>query len=173
MTTWPPTLRVRKLRCWTRNSRRAPRRPLRRPRVCPAGVHGLAPRRARGRRKRRRRLPKKAAKARREAEAKRRDAGKSHVIISEKYDKKAATLTARQVPFGFGSREVYEASLRQPLGREFNSDRTYRDLNRPKLLTTAGAVIAAPKKPTATGGGAGGSGRAKGSAGKRKPLGVK
>eukprot|EP00793_Prasinoderma_coloniale_P002280 PRCOL_00002788-RA len=116
---------------------------------------------------------KKAAKARREAEAKRRDAGKSHVIISEKYDKKAATLTARQVPFGFGSREVYEASLRQPLGREFNSDRTYRDLNRPKLLTTAGAVIAAPKKPTATGGGAGGSGRAKGSAGKRKPLGVK
>ena len=113
---------------------------------------------------------KQASRERRVAEAKRRDAGKAHVIISEKYDKKAAILTARQVPFGFGSKEVYEASLRQPIGVEFHgSDTAFRELTRPKLLKTEGSAIAPPSKPKGGAPKASG-GVAKRKGGKRKPL---
>ena len=116
---------------------------------------------------------KSAFQKKKEAEAAKqasREAGKAHVIISEKYDKKAAILTARQVPFGFGSKEVYEASLRQPIGVEFHgSDTAFRELTRPKLLKTEGSAIAPPSKPKGGAPKASG-GVAKRKGGKRKPL---
>lgn len=49
-----------------------------------------------------------------------------NVVISEKFDKKAAQFHVESVPFGYSNKEVYEASLRQPLGRDFNTDASFR-----------------------------------------------
>ena len=61
---------------------------------------------------------------RQEAIAKRKDAKLAHVVISERYDKKAARYGTPSVPFG--AKDVYERSMRQPLGREFNTDSSFR-----------------------------------------------
>ena len=50
----------------------------------------------------------------------------AHVVISERYDKKAARYGTPSVPFPFGAKDVYERSMRQPLGREFNTDSSFR-----------------------------------------------
>lgn len=48
------------------------------------------------------------------AAASRADAKLQHVILSEKYDRKAMSrYTTEQVPFPFDSRETYERSMRQ------------------------------------------------------------
>jgi U3 small nucleolar RNA-associated protein 14 len=78
----------------------------------------------------------KAAKAR-------RDASLKHVVISEKYDKKAAALNVETLPHGYDSKEVYEGAMRTPLGPDVN----FRDLTRPKILKNAGAVIKPMKFP--------------------------
>ncbi|KAG2441194.1 hypothetical protein HYH02_010038 [Chlamydomonas schloesseri] len=82
-----------------------------------------------------------AAKQRAEAAAGRRDAGMKYVVVSEKWDKKAAKYTAPAAPFPFTSPEAYERSLRQPLGREFNPDQAFRDLTRPAVIKQAGVTI--------------------------------
>ncbi|PNH08472.1 U3 small nucleolar RNA-associated protein 14 [Tetrabaena socialis] len=66
----------------------------------------------------------------------------THVVVSEKYDKKATKYTAPAAPFPFTSPEAYERSIRQPLGREYNPDAAFRDLTRPAVIKQAGAVIA-------------------------------
>ena len=63
----------------------------------------------------------------------------------EKFDKKAAGFNVEHPPHGFDSKEVYEGSMRAPLGSDVNTDRAFRDLTRPKVLKNAGAVI----RPTA------------------------
>lgn len=56
----------------------------------------------------------KAAKAREAAAAGRKDAGLSHVVLSEKWDKKAmGKYAVQQVPFPFDSKDTYERSIRQ------------------------------------------------------------
>lgn len=45
------------------------------------------------------------------------------------------------VPYPFESREAYERSLRQPLGREYNTEAAFRDLTRPSVIKDAGVVI--------------------------------
>ncbi|GFR45758.1 hypothetical protein Agub_g7173 [Astrephomene gubernaculifera] len=84
----------------------------------------------------------KATKQRAEAAANRKDAQLKYVVISEKWDKKAAKYTAPTAPFPFTSQEAYERSLRQPLGREYNPDVAFRDLTRPAVLKQAGVAIA-------------------------------
>ena len=56
----------------------------------------------------------------------RKDAKLAAVVISERYDKKAAKYATPQVPFPFDSRDTYERSIRQPLGRDFNTDASFR-----------------------------------------------
>ncbi|CAM6099546.1 unnamed protein product [Calypogeia fissa] len=73
--------------------------------------------------------------------SKRKDAQMKHVIISEKLDKKAAKYTAPSVPFPFSSREVFERSIRQPIGRDFNTDKAFRDMTRPAVIKSAGVII--------------------------------
>ena len=86
------------------------------------------------------------AKRLRDAAAKNRaDANLARVVISEKFDKKAAGFNVEHLPHGFDSKEVYEGSMRAPLGSDVNTDRAFRDLTRPKVLKNAGAVI----RPTA------------------------
>ena len=82
----------------------------------------------------------KAAKAR-------SDASLKHVVISEKYDKKAAALNVETLPHGYDSKEVYEGAMRTPLGPDVNTDKSFRDLTRPKILKNAGAVIKPMKFP--------------------------
>ena len=67
------------------------------------------------------------------------------MVISEKFDKKAAGFNVEHLPHGFDSKDVYEGSMRAPLGSDVNTDRAFRDLTRPKVLKNAGAVI----RPTA------------------------
>ena len=76
------------------------------------------------------------------AVASRKDAGKAHVIVSEKFDRKAATYTVPSLPYPYTSREVFDSTLRQPLSREVNTDASFRDLTRPQVVTTPGALIA-------------------------------
>ena len=67
--------------------------------------------------------------ARRQKEAalaRRRDAQQAHVIISEKWDRKAQKYAAAAVPFPFDGRDTYERSIRQPLGADFNTNASFR-----------------------------------------------
>ena len=93
-------------------------------------------------------IPKWQIESERKAEAEkakalklRKDAKLQKVIISEKYDKKAAAFNVEHLPHGFESKQVYEGSMRAPLGSDVNTDKSFRDLTRPKVLKNAGAVI--------------------------------
>ncbi|PNW76852.1 hypothetical protein CHLRE_11g478966v5 [Chlamydomonas reinhardtii] len=101
-----------------------------------------------------------AAKQRADAAAGRRDAGMKYVVVSEKWDKKAAKYTAPAAPFPFTSPEAYERSLRQPLGRDFNPDQAFRDLTRPAVIKQAGVTINPLRFSEATAKGLGHKGRA-------------
>ncbi|KAL3678692.1 hypothetical protein R1sor_021648 [Riccia sorocarpa] len=80
-------------------------------------------------------------KSRDEALGKRKDSKLRHVIISEKLDKKATKFHASTVPFPFKSKDVYERSVRMPIGREFNTDKVFRDMIRPAVIKSAGHII--------------------------------
>ena len=83
----------------------------------------------------------KAEEQRKEAISSRQDRKLKHVVISEKYDKKASKYTTQAVPFPFKRREDYERSIRTPLGSDFNSEKSHWDLTRPEILTTTGVRI--------------------------------
>ena len=75
------------------------------------------------------------------AAAGRADSSLKYVVVSEKWDKKAAKYTTPAAPFPFNSPELYERSIRQPLGRQYNPDSAFRDLTRPAVLKPTGQVI--------------------------------
>jgi len=75
------------------------------------------------------------------AAGRRRDARLPGVILSERWDKKAAKYATPAVPHPFPTAAAYEASLRAPLGRDFNTDAAFRDATRPALITAPGAII--------------------------------
>lgn len=60
------------------------------------------------------------------AAAGRKDAKLKTVVISERWDKKAAKHNTASVPFPYTSKQLYEATMRQPLGREYNVDTSFR-----------------------------------------------
>ncbi|KAL5983692.1 hypothetical protein ACLOJK_017783 [Asimina triloba] len=72
-----------------------------------------------------------ARKKREDALKKRKDADLKRVIISEKIDKKAEKLRTKTLPFPFTSKEVFEQSIRMPIGPEFNPVSSAGALNRP------------------------------------------
>lgn len=51
----------------------------------------------------------------------RADFNKSHVIISEKRDKKAAKYTLKDLPYPYTSKAQFEQSMDTPLGTEWNT----------------------------------------------------
>eukprot|EP00877_Chromochloris_zofingiensis_P011898 jgi/Chrzof1/6962/Cz02g05190.t1 len=83
----------------------------------------------------------KAEKTRQQAAASRKDAKMQHVVISEKWDKKASKYLTPQLPFPFNNKDVYESSIRQPLGRQYNPDAAFRNLTRPAVLKSTGVII--------------------------------
>jgi U3 small nucleolar RNA-associated protein 14 len=90
---------------------------------------------------------KKADAIREKALKSRKDAKLKRVIISERYDKKAAAYNVEQLPRGYDSKAVYEGSMRTPLGADVNTDKQFRKLTKPKILKPSGAVIAPIKFP--------------------------
>ncbi|CAI0450113.1 unnamed protein product [Linum tenue] len=82
-----------------------------------------------------------AQRKRDEAVKKRKDAHLKHVIISEKLDKKAEKLHTKSLPFPFTSKEVFEQSIRMPIGPEFNPATAVGALNRPEVLKKPGVII--------------------------------
>eukprot|EP01047_Picozoa_sp_COSAG01_P060214 COSAG01_NODE_7347_length_3242_cov_3.487432_3_plen_456_part_01 len=69
---------------------------------------------------------------------KRADDGLRHVLINEKKNKKAAVFEASSVPFGFGNRSLYEASIRQPVGRDWNTAATTKRQTQQEVVTRLG-----------------------------------
>jgi U3 small nucleolar RNA-associated protein 14 len=45
------------------------------------------------------------------------------------------------VPYPFKTREQYEASLRNPLGKEWNTHEVFQKLTMPRVTTKMGAII--------------------------------
>ncbi|XP_023636335.1 uncharacterized protein C57A7.06 [Capsella rubella] len=80
-------------------------------------------------------------KRREEALEKRKDGRLRHVIISEKVYKKAEKLHTKSLPFPYTSNEVFEHSMRMPIGPEFNPTTIVGDLNRPEVVKKAGVII--------------------------------
>lgn len=50
-----------------------------------------------------------------------------------------------KVPYPFTSREQYERSLRQPIGAEWNTSQSVRDMTRPAVVVRAGSIVAPMK----------------------------
>ncbi|XP_009111292.1 uncharacterized protein C57A7.06 [Brassica rapa] len=82
-----------------------------------------------------------AQRKREEALKTRKDFRLKHVIISEKVDKKAEKLHTTTPPFPFTSKEVFEHSMRMPIGPEFNPSTVVGDLNRPEVVKKTGVII--------------------------------
>ncbi|MBA0563088.1 hypothetical protein Golob_008091 [Gossypium lobatum] len=74
-----------------------------------------------------------AKRKREESLKKRKDAQLKHVIISEKVDKKAEKLQTKSLPYPFTSKELFEQSMRMPIGSESNPETAIRSLNRPEV----------------------------------------
>ncbi|KAJ7972975.1 U3 small nucleolar RNA-associated protein 14 [Quillaja saponaria] len=82
-----------------------------------------------------------AKRKREEVLSKRKDAHLKHVIVSEKLDKKAEKLHTRTLPYPFTSQEVFEQSIRMPIGPEFNPVTAIGALNRPEVMKKPGIII--------------------------------
>ena len=90
---------------------------------------------------------KKAKAERAKALKSRRDAKLKHVVISEKFDKKAAQFNVESLPHGFSSKATYEGTMRQPLGPDVNTSSMFAKLNAPKILKPTGSIIKPLKLP--------------------------
>ncbi|MBA0834423.1 hypothetical protein Goarm_006780, partial [Gossypium armourianum] len=82
-----------------------------------------------------------AKRKREESLKKRKDAQLKHVIISEKVDKKAEKLQTKSLPYPFTSKELFEQSMRMPIGSESNPETAIRSLNRPEVVKKPGVII--------------------------------
>ncbi|XP_061365521.1 uncharacterized protein C57A7.06 [Gastrolobium bilobum] len=76
-----------------------------------------------------------------EALKRRKDAQLKNVIITEKLDKKAQKLHTKALPYPFTSKEVFEQSMRVPIGPEFNPATAIGPLNRPEVVKRPGVII--------------------------------
>ena len=78
----------------------------------------------------------------------RSDAKLKHVIINQNV-KENENLRIEGVPFPFTSREQYERAMRQPLGKEWNSKKSFAMMNQPEIKTRRGVIIDPIKMPKA------------------------
>ena len=65
--------------------------------------------------------------------SKRQDAGKSHVIISEKKDKKAEKYLVKDLPFPYTSKAQFERRMEVPLGVEWNTRKGFQRGTMPRV----------------------------------------
>uniref|UniRef100_A0AAV2JWU7 U3 small nucleolar RNA-associated protein 14 n=1 Tax=Knipowitschia caucasica TaxID=637954 RepID=A0AAV2JWU7_KNICA len=87
-------------------------------------------------RKKRKKFRVKAAPA-----APRRDAKLPEVIMSEHRDKSIALHQVNSLPFPFDNHIQFESSIRCPMGRTWNSEKTVQKVTQPRVVTQLGAII--------------------------------
>lgn len=64
----------------------------------------------------------------------RADAGKAHVIISAKRDKKAAKYLVKDLPYPYTSKAQYERGMETPMGAEWNTRIGFQRGTLPKVV---------------------------------------
>ena len=50
-------------------------------------------------------------------------------------------LQVNELPFPFANTSQFESSIRAPIGKTWNPETSYRELIKPKKITTLGAII--------------------------------
>ncbi|KAM9365914.1 U3 small nucleolar RNA-associated protein 14 homolog A [Pholidichthys leucotaenia] len=63
------------------------------------------------------------------------------VIISEKRNSAVALHQVGTLPFPFKSAAPFESTIRSPLGRTWNTERTVKKLTKPRVVTIPGTII--------------------------------
>ncbi|XP_037645731.1 U3 small nucleolar RNA-associated protein 14 homolog A [Sebastes umbrosus] len=63
------------------------------------------------------------------------------VIMSEKRNSSIGRHQVNSLPFPFQSHAQFESTIRSPLGRTWNTERTVKKINKPKVVTRMGAII--------------------------------
>jgi len=71
----------------------------------------------------------------------RQDAKLQHVIINDKKQKKSVKLMSAVVPYPFETREQYEASMKMPIGPEWNTANVFTNRIKARVHTKQGHVI--------------------------------
>lgn len=87
------------------------------------------------------------------APEKRKDAKLKHVIINEKKLRSLEKYQVDKVPYPFKDKLQYELSQRMPVGKEWNTEQTFRKRIQPRVVTRPGQAIAplkSGKKKTST-----------------------
>lgn len=71
---------------------------------------------------------------------------KSQVIISSRKDHKFTDkYTVSKIPYPYRSIEQYDASMRNPAGKEWQTTETYQKMTKPRIITQIGKVIDPPR----------------------------
>ncbi|CAG9312454.1 unnamed protein product [Blepharisma stoltei] len=63
------------------------------------------------------------------------------VLIDGERDKRAAKYLVKQLPFPFKTSRQFDAVHKIPLGKDWNSKKTYQQLTAPEILTRPGEII--------------------------------
>ncbi|XP_040913880.1 U3 small nucleolar RNA-associated protein 14 homolog A [Toxotes jaculatrix] len=71
----------------------------------------------------------------------RKDRQLPSVIISEKRNSSISLHQVNSLPFPFESHAQFESTIRSPLGRTWNTERTVKKITKPKVVTQLGAII--------------------------------
>ncbi|XP_072300311.1 U3 small nucleolar RNA-associated protein 14 homolog A [Eucyclogobius newberryi] len=71
----------------------------------------------------------------------RKDAKLPEVIMSEQRDKSVTPHQVNSLPFPFDNHTQFENTIRCPLGRTWNSEKTVKKVTQPRVVTQLGAII--------------------------------
>lgn len=71
----------------------------------------------------------------------RRDQHLPSVIMTEKRNSAIALHQVSSLPFPFENQAQFEGTIRSPLGRTWNTERTVKKISRPTVVTQLGAII--------------------------------
>ncbi|XP_078001379.1 U3 small nucleolar RNA-associated protein 14 homolog A-like isoform X2 [Glandiceps talaboti] len=74
-------------------------------------------------------------------QAPRKDRSLPNVIINENRDKMIAMHQVNALPFPYTSVQEFERSIRQPIGRTWNTESAFKKLTKPKVTTKLGTII--------------------------------
>lgn len=74
----------------------------------------------------------------------RKDAGKDHIIITERKDEKASKYQIKGLPYPYTSEAQFEKLLETPIGREWNTQTFFRKNTLPRILTKVCLSIICP-----------------------------
>lgn len=77
----------------------------------------------------------------------RKDFKLSHVIISEKKDKKIDKYLVKDLPYPYTNAAQYEMKMAQPVGPEFTTQMVHRNAIKPKVLVKPGVIVDPIEKP--------------------------